>query len=639
MDYRHFFEYEVGIQKIKYRGSQGIGCCPVHDDTNPSFSFNIETGQCKCFGCGWKGNAYLLAVELNMDNPRRLIDSSTIDSKNYISPPYEPINTLKSQNKEVHQVDKTTRYNELKERYGNRVELGHEYKDNYVGKDDNGKSVFFYPKGIKIHKEFWVDDCSIDKSCQIFMIEELSNFDKAKPLYIYEGEKDALASPLQGISFSAGAGSIPKDISPLYDFDLVIAYDNDESGEVGSNKLAYQIKTKSPDTNVSIIQWDESLPSGYDVYDDFGKTALEEFDKAIANAKEYQLEEKQVQGYSLMDANKLMNTYTTPPKPIIQNLVVEKGVTVVSGTDGVGKTWFGLEMAISIASGRKFLEFDVRKKPVLVIQFELSNDQLSTRLSKYDLSGAEGNIQFAVLKDDDMIFTDAWAKIGQTITEMNLTDGVVLVDNIYTSTDKDVSKNHELKPLLKMVEHLKNTTGNSFILIAHHNKHDGDKEPILQKCIITGGKTLTNYVSNVFQIGTSSLGADLRRGKITKTRDGFTELYNEPLLLSLNPDTCYWEYRGVIPNEDLHCTQITKKWEYKVLIEFDARQNDVIDFNRNTIRLYMEGEYPDLAPNTINQKITRWLNKMVEFGLIKDRGHDKYQLNRDAIKNLNLDED
>lgn len=152
MDYRHFFEYDVGIQKIKYRGSQGIGCCPVHDDTNPSFSFNIETGQCKCFGCGWKGNAYLLAAELNMNNPHRLIDSSTTYSKNYTSLLYEPINTLKSQKKEVHQVEKTTRYNELKERYGNRVELGHEYKDNYVGEDDNGKSVFFYPRGIKLHK-------------------------------------------------------------------------------------------------------------------------------------------------------------------------------------------------------------------------------------------------------------------------------------------------------------------------------------------------------------------------------------------------------------------------------------------------------------------------------------------------------
>ena len=270
MDYRHFFEFEVGIQKIKYNGSQGIGCCPVHDDTNPSFSFNIETGQCKCFGCGWKGNSYLLAVELNMDNPRRLIDSSTIDSKNYISPPYEPINTLKSQNKEVHQVDKTTRYNELKERYGNRVELGHEYKDNYVGKDDNGKSVFFYPKGIKIHKEFWVDDCSIDKSCQIFMIEELSNFDKAKPLYIYEGEKDALASPLQGISFSAGAGSIPKDISPLYDFDeVVIVYDHDEAGKQGAKKVAERINSESPTKSsfffiAPIISW--RLPTSISAY-------------------------------------------------------------------------------------------------------------------------------------------------------------------------------------------------------------------------------------------------------------------------------------------------------------------------------------------------------------------------------------
>ena len=102
-------------------------------------------------------------------------------------------------------MEKTTRYNELKERYGNRVELGHEYKDNYVGEDDNGKSVFFYPRGIKLHKEFWVDDCSIDKSCQIFMADEMSDFDKSR-LYLFEGEKDAISSPLKGVSFAAGAG-------------------------------------------------------------------------------------------------------------------------------------------------------------------------------------------------------------------------------------------------------------------------------------------------------------------------------------------------------------------------------------------------------------------------------------------------
>tara|TARA_Y100000816_G_scaffold279832_1_gene252531 strand:- start:375 stop:644 length:270 start_codon:yes stop_codon:yes gene_type:complete len=79
MDYRHFFEVEVGIQKIKYRGSQGTGCCPLHEDKNPSFWFSLDTGQWTCFSNCGTGNAYLLAKELNMENPRRLIDSSTID--------------------------------------------------------------------------------------------------------------------------------------------------------------------------------------------------------------------------------------------------------------------------------------------------------------------------------------------------------------------------------------------------------------------------------------------------------------------------------------------------------------------------------------------------------------------------------
>ena len=637
MDYRHFFEVEVGIQKIKYRGSQGLGCCPLHDDTKPSFSFNVETGQCKCFSGCWQGNAYLLAKELNMENPRRLIDSSTIDSKNYISPPYEPINTLKSQNKEVHQVDKMNRYNELKERYGNRVELGHPYKDKYVGKDDDGNMVFIYSEGIKVHKKYWIPDASLNSSNQIFMADEMSGFDKSR-LYLFEGEKDAISSPLKGVSFSCGATSIPDNIDALYDFDeVVIVYDHDEAGKQGAKKVADKIKSESPTTRVLIAQWDESLPTGYDVYDDIGLTASEETDKAIINAKEYQIE-TETKGFNLMNAFQIMNTYTTPPKPIIQNLVVEKGVTLVSGTDGVGKTWFGLEMAISIASGRKFLEFDVMQRPVLVIQFELSNEQLSDRLSRYDLSVANGHINFAVLKDEDMIFTDAWNKIGQTITEMNLTDGVVVVDNLYTSTDRDVSHNHELKSLLKSVEHLKNTTGNSFILIAHHNKGETDKEPILQKSIITGGKTLTNYVSNVFQIGSSSMGADLRRGKITKTRDTYTELNNEPLLLAFNPDTCSFEYRGVIANENLHCEQITKRWEYKVLMDFTERQNDSLQFDRRTTQLFFESEFSDLSSSAITKKTTRWLNKMVEFGLIKKLKHGDYELKKDAIKDLNLND-
>lgn len=47
-------------------GDEAILLCPVHEqitgkpDHKPSFYFNIESGLCLCFSCGYKGNAYTL---------------------------------------------------------------------------------------------------------------------------------------------------------------------------------------------------------------------------------------------------------------------------------------------------------------------------------------------------------------------------------------------------------------------------------------------------------------------------------------------------------------------------------------------------------------------------------------------------
>ena len=644
MNYQQFFEIKVGIEKIRWIGEQGIGRCPIpaHEDTHPSFSCNGQTGLWYCHSCGEKGNAYTLAEILNMSNPRQYLSDYSPTIKNGHNGGISPPKTEVKRTDEI--VMKQAKYtSQLPDDIKEKLDFG-----DYMGMDDSGRLTFHYPNGIKHHKgkngeaPYWEGD----GSCQIFMEEEMSSFVKSKALYIFEGEKDALASSLQGISFSAGAGSIPDDITPLYDFpEIIISYDNDKAGYDGAERLAERIKKESPSTIVKIIQWDKSLLKGYDVYDDGKETGFAKFDEAVVNATEYTLPEevlKEVEenkkGFELMKPNELIETYTTPPKSIIENLLVEQGVTIVSGTDGVGKTWFGLQMAVCIASGRDFLGFNVAQKPVLVIQFELSSSQLSSRLKKYDLFETDGLLHFSVLSDKDLIFTDAWKKIANTLAEQNFTDGVVVIDNLYTSTNKDVSKNHELKHLLTILDNIKNVTGNAFILIAHHNKNDGDREPILTKNIITGGKTLTNYVSNVFQIGTSSMGAELRRGKITKMRDGYTERLNEPLLLRFNPDECSFEYEGVIPFERLHCEQISKRWEYKVLIEFTERNSDKPDFNRQKIELFIQGLYKNDEPSNISKKTTRWLKKMDEFGFIKKTKYNSYQLKYDTIRNLNIDE-
>ena len=76
MDYRYFYEHQVGIKMIKYTGDQGLGRCPLpnHADRNPSFSFNIKNGLCKSFGCGFEGNPYLLAKELKFENFKQFIE-------------------------------------------------------------------------------------------------------------------------------------------------------------------------------------------------------------------------------------------------------------------------------------------------------------------------------------------------------------------------------------------------------------------------------------------------------------------------------------------------------------------------------------------------------------------------------------
>ena len=112
---------------------------------------------------------------------------------------------------------------------------------------------------------------------------------------------------------------------------------------------------------------------------------------------------------------------------------------------------------------------------------------------------------------------------------------------------------------------------------------DGE-EPLLNKHIITGGKTLTNYVSNVFQIGDSSMGADYRRTKITKVRDGHCDLLHQAFRMDWNPEKCIFTRGGIIANEKAHCQPIVKRWEYEVIIGFSEyesqRKSEYFDRHR-----------------------------------------------------------
>jgi len=632
-DFRYFYEYEVGVERIKYRGEQGKGSCPLgtHDDIKPSFSFNLGNGQAKCFSCGWKGNAYLLAKHLGMDNPEKMINGEAPVRNGHIPPKKQEIST------DLEHIASKYIANVPEKHYLSLPRM----KKMKVGYTDDGLKVFNYldingkVTGIKIHKSYWEGG---DKHCQIYGLNLLKDYNRKLPLIICEGETDMLVCPENAISFSAGAGSIPEDISPILDFkSIYICYDNDSPGREGAERLAQRIKTESRGVKVYINNWSEYLPEGYDIRDEFTKFKndneykYDELKGSIKNAAEYRLPSR---GFDVIDTSDLTDSYNTPPNAIVQYLLYEGGVSLVAGTDGVGKTWFVLQMAYSIASGTDFLGFHVNKKEVLLVQFELSLEQLSNRVKLVQPNFPEGTkVNIARFDDNDMMFTDQWQKIKDTIDDIGLKDGVIIVDNIYTSTNQDLSDNNALQQILSMIQLIKSTTGNSIVLVGHHNKSSNhDEEPILSKGLIHGGKHLTNYVHNVFQIGDSTLSTDMRRGKITKVRDEHCELNGMPFKLNWNREEVLFERGAVIEKEKLHTMEVNEKWEIKLLRDF-YYYIEKKDFDRKRIWSFLEAEQGWMPTKyNVDVKLSRYLKTMVKWGYIIKTKHANYAFNHDEFE-------
>lgn len=82
LDYRKLFT--AIIEKPTVSGDSLTGCCPIHKDSNPSFSVNLKTGQCKCFSCGWSGNYVSLYAQLhgltNKEAFKEILHTAGLDS-------------------------------------------------------------------------------------------------------------------------------------------------------------------------------------------------------------------------------------------------------------------------------------------------------------------------------------------------------------------------------------------------------------------------------------------------------------------------------------------------------------------------------------------------------------------------------
>jgi|TARA_R100000808_G_C2153167_1_gene163134 RecA-family ATPase/5S rRNA maturation endonuclease (ribonuclease M5) len=642
--------YEKYCDKmIKGSNNQWVAICPFHDDRKHSFSINAETGQynCKASSCGKRGNAVSFAKEFNEDYKPFLSNGYL---KNRSTTGISVKNGLKTEgmsdktNTNKHKVDfqKLKEMNKrfvsyLPEKYAHGI-----YLVNEVGMDFDCFTFPYFNEdgkidGIKRHKP--KGNCWGNMGARWYGIWHIEHQPKDKPLYIVEGEKDVCTMKNAEfgavISVSGGTNSFPPIPKVFKEFkEINILYDNDDSGRIGERKLADKIYS-SLGVLPYIGKWRDGLPDKFDVSDENGLT---EFQFAMQNKKEHQLSIKQditsitKKGFQPMSFNAFTNTDWKIEQPLVQYLIGENQLSTIGGCSGIGKSWMALNLALSIASGKKFMDFfETKKRKVLLCQFELTNGQLKKRLGilkpHYFQNYTDLETNLTILPKTDS-FNDQWTPLYELLESGGYKDGVVIVDNLYTSVgvDVDTSKNLDLIPVVQKIDEIMMKFSVAVVLITHHKK--GTMETIIDMDNILGGATLTRFSANVFQVKNSLLDNDLRVGKLTKTRDEACELNQKAFKIKF--DEGYFTKGQVISKEILHYQEPSDRWEMKLINEM----NDYTGFtnqkewNRDYLWVFLQDKGWD-KNDTNERKVTRFLNKVIDYGLVQKLGHNQYRIIED----------
>ena len=338
----------------------------------------------------------------------------------------------------------------------------------------------------------------------------------------------------------------------------------------------------------------------------------------------------EMKGLQPMSFSEFTNSDWQIEKPIVEYIVGENQLSIMGGSSGIGKSWWALNLAMSIASGKPFMDyFKTETRKVLYAQFELTNGQLKERTEilkdKYSDLGALLKENLTILPKGDS-FTDQWSVIDGLLSFDAYANGVLIVDNLYTSVDADtdLSNNPDIVPVIKKIDEIMKKHKCAIVVITHHTK--GRANQVIDMDDILGGANLTRFASNCFQMKNSQLSADMRVGKITKTRSEDCHIYEIPIKYHF--DRGYFTKGKIIDKEIVHYTEPKDRWEIKLLNEMKAygqQFNDNADWDREYLWLYLQDQ--GWEKNQSNErKVTRFIKRVIDYGLIKKVGHNQYRI-------------
>jgi hypothetical protein len=475
-----------------------------------------------------------------------------------------------------------------------------------------------------------------DAECKIY--PDLSDIDPDSTLLICEGEKDAVSASCYGfpaITFTSGANGIPKDTSALDQYNnIVICYDADESGQKGAYKLANHLY--HAERNIKILELDDNM----DITDFFaaGNDAIK-LNMLIHDAKRFGDDPADLGGDPVYNVLDFLETFQDEVHYICDEILLEDGRTSVAGGTNVGKSLFALQFALCVSMGVPFMTFNVPKpRRVLLVQFEMMDAMMTQRitsmmnalLDKYpDRKHIMAKNLHIISADQKKLFEDSYVKIEGNLKASKTPYEVLIIDNLYTSTQVDTVKNDQLRNLLETIESIKKRYKLAVMVVAHHKKM-AEKQVPLDTSMVFGGSFYSFWLDNLIQLA-GTFNDKLKVMKITKTRTN-SEFHNLPLGIKLvdddERDHLLYEYLQPLPKGEVY-------W-------YKERENS--DEDRVLENIDTMGDnftYDDMAKSlkavlniTSSKSVSAWLKKLLKQQRIVKIERGIYAKNKTDIENM-----
>lgn len=247
-------------------------------------------------------------------------------------------------------------------------------------------------------------------------------------------------------------------------------------------------------------------------------------------------EAKPKRSLKIISALDLQKADLPPTRYLVDNILPE-GTSLLAAAPKSGKSWFVLLLGLRIAAGEKFLNWNTQQAGVLYLSFEDTLKRLQSRMNKL-LDGAPAPLWF-YFSTDIISLDDGLLELLDEHTQQHPETKLIIIDTFQKIRGQSLRGErwyeHDYREA-GMIKEAMDKKGIS-VLFVHHTSKTKDKEDPFNE--ITGTNGISGVMDTMFVIKKTARNASQATLHITGR-----DVEQDEILISLNENTCQWEYVG-----------------------------------------------------------------------------------------------